>query len=210
MERYYDIAFTPAALALQERHRSRAAYERKAGQEPAPTGLSQREVDHIIASDSFFLSSVSSTGWPYVQHRGGDAGFVAVFDPTHIGWLERPGNGQHIGTGNISADHRVALIFVDQPARTRLKLYGRATYHPEPDDRLVAAIGPGGRNLGAVTVEVVAFDWNCPKGIRQRFTTAEVAGVIGPLHQRIEELEARLAELGRSDDPPADGDGQIR
>ena len=35
--------------------------------------LSEREAAFIEARDSFYLATVSETGWPYVQHRGGPA-----------------------------------------------------------------------------------------------------------------------------------------
>ncbi len=197
MTDYFDIAFTPPVLDLQAHKGSAGRYERTSGPEDGPTRLGPDETEHISSRDSFYLASVGGDGWPYVQHRGGEAGFVTVMDPTTIGWLERHGNRQYVGTGNITADGRVAMIFVDYPRRTRLKLYGRATYHPDPDPELIEALGrPGWRIDGAVTVEVVAFAWNCPKQITPRFTAEEVRAAVEPLHERIAELERQLEAVG--------------
>ncbi len=173
MENYLNAAFTPAVLALQQAMGASGVY-RPAPE--APGALDQAEVDQITTSDSFYLATVSETGWPYVQHRGGSKGFVTVLGPTTIGWLERIGNRQYLGTGNITADARVSAIFVDYPARTRLKLRGMATYHPEPAPDLVSSLGGDMfRYDGAITIDVVATDWNCPKYITQRFTANKLA-----------------------------------
>ena len=191
MANYLEEAFTPAVRALQERKGSRDIYE------PGPVdseALEQREVEHITASDSFYMATVTETGWPYVQHRGGETGFVTVLGPTTIGWIERTGNRQYLGTGNLTADDRFSAIFVDYPNRTRLKVRGRATYHAEPSSELIGALrGESIRNDGAITVEITASDWNCPKYITPRYTADQVSAAIEPLQERIVELEAQLA-----------------
>jgi predicted pyridoxine 5'-phosphate oxidase superfamily flavin-nucleotide-binding protein len=195
MKNYFDIAFTPSVKALQEVKGSSAVYGPPPG-EAGPSALDPSEIAHITARDSFYMSTVSESGWPYGQHRGGEPGFVSVLGPTTIGWIERTGNRQYLGSGNITADGRVALILVDYPNRTRLKLFGRATYHPEPSADLVTALnGDTIRGDGAVTVEVQATDWNCPKYITPRYTAEEVRGVTDRLQARIDELEARLAAV---------------
>ncbi len=195
MKNYFDIAFTPSVKALQEVKGSSAVYDPPPG-EAGPSALDPSEIAHITARDSFYMSTVSESGWPYVQHRGGEPGFVSVLGPTTIGWIERTGNRQYLGSGNITADGRIALILVDYPNRTRLKLFGRATYHPEPSADLVTALtGDSIRGDGAVTVEVQATDWNCPKYIAPRYTAEEVRAVTDRLQARIDELEARLAAV---------------
>lgn len=195
MTDFFDIAFTPATLDLQQRKGSFGNYQTAVGQGPGePHQLTADEAAMIQTRDSFYLASVSETGWPYVQHRGGGVGFVKLIDDHTIGWLERNGNRQYIGTGNISANGRIAVIFVDYPSRTRLKAYGRATYHPNPSDELLAKLGGDGvRNDGVITIELLATNWNCPKYITPRFTEAEVQRVTEPLRLRIAELEAQLA-----------------
>lgn len=195
MTDYFDIALTPSVLELQERKGSLGMYGTTPGAGPgALHRLTDDELTMITSRDSFYLATVGETGWPYVQHRGGAAGFVTAIDEHTIGWVERNGNRQYIGTGNIAANGRVAAIFVDYPSRTRLKLYGRATHHAEPSPELLTALGGDGvRNDGAITVEVVATSWNCPKFITPRFTEEQVAASVEHLTARIAELEAELA-----------------
>lgn len=193
MEHYFDIAFSPEVADLQVQKGSQQHYRQAHDQWPQPTQLGPDEIVHITARDSLYIASSSSTGWPYVQHRGGDIGFVKVLGPTTIGWLERNGNRQYVGTGNITANDRVALIMVDYPNRTRLKLYGYATYHPDPAPGTIDLLdGTGVRNDGAIVIDVIASDWNCPKYITQRFTANDVQAATEPLHERIAQLEAQL------------------
>lgn len=192
MTSYPSIAFTPSVTALQARKGARALDQRLADHWPAFHGLTGDEIDHITERDSFYLATVSESGWPYVQHRGGSPGFVTVVDATTIGWVERTGNRQYIGTGNLTADDRVAAIFMDYPNRSRLKVYGRATYDGDPPDDVVDAFG--GRALhadGVVTVTIIATSWNCAKYITPRYTTEQVLQITGPLRDRIADLERR-------------------
>jgi len=193
MKNYLDDLFTPSVLAVQHRKGSSGIHSIGLA---GPDGLDRNEIAHITARDSFYLATISESGWPYAQHRGGDAGFVKVLGPTTIGWAERSGNRQYLGTGNILADKRVSAIFVDYPNRTRLKLRGHATYHPEPSAALVDELDASGMRVdGAVTLEVVASEWNCPKYITPRYTQAQIEAAAEPLRQRIRELEGQLSSL---------------
>lgn len=192
MQNFLALALGPAALERQRDRGSAGIYDTESD---GLDRLSPEELEHIAAAQHFYMATVNEDGWPYVQHRGGDGpGFVHQLGPTTIGWAERLGNRQYIGTGNLVADGRVALIFVDYPTRTRLKVLGRATLHTEPDADLLTAVGADGtRHDGVITVEVVATNWNCPKFIEPRFTRAQVEAAVRPLHDRIAELEAQLA-----------------
>lgn len=200
MSEWFDIAFTPNVIAKQEAAGSREhyAFAPSGATDETPHRLSDDEVGMIESRDSLYMATVGETGWPYVQHRGGDAGFVTVVDESTIGWVERSGNRQYVGTGNLSDDGRVALILMDYPSRTRLKIWGRATHHPEPTPELLAQLGAEGiRADGAITIEIVATAWNCPKYITPRYTEAQVAQLTQPLRDRIEELEAQVAAADR-------------
>jgi predicted pyridoxine 5'-phosphate oxidase superfamily flavin-nucleotide-binding protein len=193
MQSYLDELLTPSVLAVQQAKGAAGIYP--IGQR-APAALHAREIAHITASDSFYMATVSESDWPYVQHKGGDVGFVKILGPTSIGWAERSGNRQYLGTGNIAAGSKVAAIFVDYPTRTRIKIRGTATYHPEPSAELIESLGASELRVdGAVTIEVVATDWNCPKYITPRFTSAQVETAVQPLRDRIAELEERLAAI---------------
>ncbi len=192
MENYYDIAFGPAAVRHQTERGSALMYADAQAQQP-PASLGPSEIEFLTERDSFYLASVGANGWPYVQHRGGPSGFVHVTGPSQIAWLDRPGNKQYVSAGNLDDDGRVAIIAVDYPRRRRMKLYGHARFVTDPTPEQLAAVHADGRSEGLVIVDVVAFDWNCPKHITPRFTEAEVIAATEPLRQRIAELEAQLA-----------------
>jgi predicted pyridoxine 5'-phosphate oxidase superfamily flavin-nucleotide-binding protein len=179
--RFFDIAFTQSVQAEQSRLGSRAGYANfaaEAGQPALADRLTDREIGFIGARDSFYLASVSETGWPYVQHRGGPPGFVKPVDDATIGWAEFVGNRQYISVGNTAKDDRVAMIFMDYPRQMRLKVLGHlhtleTADHPDLARRLVDKEYKA-RIERLVTVTVDAFDWNCPQHITPRFTVAEI------------------------------------
>ncbi len=183
--RFAELAFTPSVKAEQQRRGSRAAYARlersKGGRRDH---LGPEEIAFVRQRDSFYLATVSETGWPYVQHRGGPAGFVRVLDPTRIGVLDYPGNRQYVTLGNLTVDDRVALIFMDYPERRRLKMLGHARHvgaekEPELLARLRAPELDEPPTLTGLVIQVVAFDWNCPQYITPRFTVAEIEAARG-------------------------------
>ena len=123
--KFAEIAFTPVVRAIQVEEGSRMGYARMDGGDDYNHRLSGREAIFIAARDSFYMSSVGETGWPYVQHRGGPQGFMKVLDERTIGFADYSGNRQYVSTGNLRGDNRVALFFMDYPNRTRLKMLGR-------------------------------------------------------------------------------------
>lgn len=190
--RYLEIAFTPAVLAAQERS---YGHSRAVSGAPEIDPLGEREQEFIAARDSFYLASVSQTGWPYVQHRGGPPGFLHVLGPTTLAFADYQGNRQMITAGNVSADNRVSLFLMDYPNRRRLKIFGHARFEDAigNEDLLLLLSQPeGGASAERIVViDVVSFDWNCPKYITRRFTESEVEALLRPLRLRIAELEAR-------------------
>ncbi|HUP72933.1 MAG TPA: pyridoxamine 5'-phosphate oxidase family protein [Acidimicrobiales bacterium] len=194
MEHFLDLTVDADAEGHQRRRGSYDNYAAARAQ-PVPEGLGDSEIEFLSQRDSFYLASVGVNGWPYVQHRGGPSGFVKVVDPSHLAWAERSGNRQYITAGHVDHDDRVAIIAVDYPNRQRLKLLGHARFEPDPAPGLLERIGIDGRLEGLVTVEVVAYDWNCPKYITPRFTAGDIRAVIQPLQQRIQQLEAALSQV---------------
>ena len=197
--RFFDLAFTPAVQAEQARRGSRAGYAAlSARRSDGATAdvLEEQEFAFIAERDSFYLATVSETGWPYVQHRGGPVGFVRRVDERTIGWAEYSGNRQYVSAGNVAADDRVAMIFVDYPQQERLKVLGHMRVSDAADRpdlaRLLAIEHYEARIERFVLVTVEAFDWNCPQHITPRFTVEEIDKLVAPLHARIAELEARL------------------
>ena len=122
---FLEIASTPSVIAAQEKNGSRAMLEHMAGSRTW-TRLTDRETAFIAARDSFYMATVSEAGWPYVQHRGGPAGFLKVLDDTTLAFADFRGNRQYISLGNAQANDRVALIMVDYPNRRRLKILAHA------------------------------------------------------------------------------------
>ncbi|MFI1462958.1 pyridoxamine 5'-phosphate oxidase family protein [Nocardia carnea] len=193
MEHFFALTFGAEEQAHQRRKGSLDRYEHALSAAPVPTGLGAAEAEFLQHRDSFYIASTGSNGWPYVQHRGGPAGFVKVTGPTQLAWVESTGNRQYITAGHLDHDDRVAIIAVDYPNRKRLKILGHARFDPEPAPDTLEPLRATGRIEGVLTVEVVAFDWNCPKYITPRFTVDEMRAATEPLRERISQLETALA-----------------
>ena len=192
--KFAELAFTDTVKRLQEADGSRHSYARMEAGPDSNFLLSEREAAFIGMRDSFYMATVSETGWPYVQHRGGPAGFVHVLDEKTLGIPDFNGNRQFVSTGNLQVDDRVSLFFMDYPNRARLKLLGRAKSTNDPE--ILQKLSPDGY---AATIErafligVAAFDWNCPQHITPRFTVDDIESAVAPLQARIAELEAANA-----------------
>jgi predicted pyridoxine 5'-phosphate oxidase superfamily flavin-nucleotide-binding protein len=191
-----EIAFTPSVKAVQERLGSRKAYAALEAGEHHNSELGSDESNFIMARDSFYMASVSETSWPYVQHRGGPAGFVKVLDARTLGFADYRGNRQYVSVGNLLKNDRVSLFFMDYPRRTRLKLLGHAELIGTERTELLKSLSV--REYRAkvergMLIHVAAYDWNCPQHITPRFTQEQVETAIQPLRQRIATLEAQLA-----------------
>ena len=195
--RFADIAFTPNVQQMQERHGSRAQYARMQESGGPNDALGPREAEFLAQADSFYLATVSETGWPYVQHRGGPAGFLKVLSPAQVGFADFRGNVQYVSAGNTLHDDRVAIIVMDYMNRQRLKVLGRLRFVAvsDADPELVRKVelpDYRARVERVALIDVAAFDWNCPQHITQRYTLAQVEAAAKPLRERIAELEARL------------------
>ncbi|MEM6971649.1 MAG: pyridoxamine 5'-phosphate oxidase family protein [Pseudomonadota bacterium] len=196
---YHEIAFTPRVLALQTQLGSRASYARFEEGPVTSDRIGPKEADFIATRDSFYIASVSETGWPYLQHRGGPAGFLRVLDDRTLGYADFSGNRQYLTLANTAADDRVSLFLMDYARRARLKVMGRARV-VEPTDKATLAklTVPGyrARVERGIAIEVAALDWNCPQHITPRLNEAEYDAAVRPLLDRIAELEAALAAKG--------------
>ncbi len=212
---YHEIAFTPTILDLQAQAGSREGYASMSEGDRYAHRLSARETDFIGQRDSFYMASVSETGWPYVQHRGGPKGFMKVLDEKTIGFADYSGNRQYVSTGNFRKDDRVSLFFMDYPNRRRLKMLGRVrVVEPHETDILEQLEDPG----YAVQIErgflitVEGFDWNCPAHITPRFTENEVRAAMDELVQENRRLTGLLESRAANEGEAADtvlGDGPL-
>ena len=193
---FSKIAFTPTIRALQEADGSRASYARNELGEPHHDRLGEREAAFIAMRDSFYMATVTETDWPYIQHRGGPAGFLRVLDEKTIAFADFRGNRQFVSVGNLAKNDRVALFLMDYAHQARLKILGHARVIELKDDSALAEklTLPGYRAKPerAFLITVDAFDWNCPQHITQRFTLADVEDAVGAMKARIAELESEL------------------
>jgi predicted pyridoxine 5'-phosphate oxidase superfamily flavin-nucleotide-binding protein len=158
------------------------------------TAFTAHESKFISERDSFYVASVSESGWPYVQYRGGPTGFLKVIDEVTLAFADFRGNRQYISVGNMDANDRLALILVDYPRRARLKILAHAErLHLDAEPALTAqVIEPSyrGNPERIVRLRLAAFDWNCPQHIVPRFTEAEVSRSMQPLHEKLEALQS--------------------
>lgn len=204
--KFAEIAFTPTVRELQRASGSREGYAAMDGGEDYNYLLGEREAAFIAARDSLYMASVSESGWPYIQHRGGPAGFMKVLDERTIGFADYSGNRQYVSTGNVLQDDRVALFFMDYPNRRRLKLLGRVEIIGIDDERRLAQLEDPdyrARIERGFIITVEAFDWNCPQHITPRFTASEVEAVVNSLREQNRELKARLSNMGHTKAHPA-------
>jgi predicted pyridoxine 5'-phosphate oxidase superfamily flavin-nucleotide-binding protein len=201
MGSFARIAFTPSVQSAQEAMGSKRAYDRVRN-DGRVDAIGEDERVFLAERDSFYMATVSETGWPYIQHRGGPKGFVRVLDDRTIAFADLRGNRQYISVGNIGEDARAALIFVDYPHRVRLKVLARAKVVTRTSDAaLYARVVEANEDVSDEHVErvfvlkVEGLDWNCPQHITPRFTEDEIRELVQPLLEQVSALEKENAEL---------------
>ena len=189
---FLDIAAT-ASVKEAQRENGSADYWAGFHGERSFDRFTENEAAFIAARDSFFMATVSESGWPYVQHRGGPKGFLKVIDDHTLAFADLRGNKQYISTGNLLTDNRVAIIMVDYPRQARLKILGRVEIL-EGDaakswlDRVRV---PGEKTVieRVFVIHVEAYDWNCPQHITPRYTAEEIREGMQSIEKRVEALE---------------------
>jgi predicted pyridoxine 5'-phosphate oxidase superfamily flavin-nucleotide-binding protein len=196
--KFLDIASTPSVREAQSANGSRDMWEHFKGHR-AFDRFTENEAAFIAARDSFYLATVSESGWPYVQHRGGPLGFLKVLDEKTLGFADFRGNLQYITLGNVAADDRVALILMDYPNRARLKILAHMEVRDLAAESDLAARlelpGYRGKPERAFLLRLETFDWNCPQHVAPRFTAEEVQVSVSQLLVRIAALEAENEQL---------------
>jgi hypothetical protein len=194
-----SLVFTPVVKKLQERYGSRQQYERIANSGPAPDHFTSFEIEFLAERDSFYWATVGSTGWPYIQHRGGPKGFLKVIDNQTLALADFRGNKQFISTGNLLTDNRVAIILVDYPQQTRLKILGRVeVLEGEKAAPWIARVEmPGYKAVieRVFVIHIEAFDWNCPQHITPRYTADEIRDAMRDVEEKLQSVENENAEL---------------
>lgn len=197
---FSEISFTPSVLAMQEQQGSAESYakflepEAERGDRIGPT-----EAEFISRMDGFYQATVSETGWPYVQFRGGPKGFLKILDDQTIAYADFRGNRQYVSTGNLAKNDRISIIFMDYPNRRRLKLLGRVKLVDKQEDgELLSGLQPEGYRAlpeRSVVITIEALDWNCPQHIPQRMTLEELEPELAPLREELTRLRAENEEL---------------
>ena len=193
------LAFTPLVKELQERYGSRKQYERMEQSGASQDRLTDFEREFLADRDTFYWATTGSTGWPYVQHRGGPKGFLKVIDDRTLAFADFRGNKQYITTGNLLSDDRVAIILVDYPHQARLKILGRVEiFEGVKAEKWLARVRVEGYKATIERVFVIhveAYDWNCPQHITPRYTAEEVQEGMRSVQERIQTLEQQNEEL---------------
>lgn len=192
-----DVAFTPSVKAVQSRKGSRRSYERMEERGSWRTRITPDLASFIAAQTSVFLGTANREGQPYIQHRGGPAGFLRVLDDRTIGLADFAGNRQYITLGNLAENPKAHLFLIDYAQRRRIKIWGEARV-VEGDAALTATLAPegyGARPEQVILFAVSVWDSNCPQHIPQRFEAADVVAALADRDRRIETLEAEVARL---------------
>jgi predicted pyridoxine 5'-phosphate oxidase superfamily flavin-nucleotide-binding protein len=182
---FSERMFTDSVKAVQQEFGSREKQGQFTERAPANDVLTEREAGFIAQRDTFYMATVNSDGWPYVQHRGGPPGFLRVLGPRQLAYADFRGNTQLVSMGNSRSNDRVSLILMDYPNRRRLKLLGHMRYEDArecPPEHLEAVTLPDyrARIERIVYINVVAFDWNCPQHITRRYTPGEFEALSDP------------------------------
>jgi predicted pyridoxine 5'-phosphate oxidase superfamily flavin-nucleotide-binding protein len=195
---FLDIAATPNVRAAQAAMGSDRVWQDFKG-DRALDKFTANEAAFIAQRDNFYMATISETGWPYVQHRGGPRGFLKVVDEKTLAFADYRGNRQYISVGNLADNNRAALILMDYAGRARLKIYAHVEIVPLDADpaltKLVAEPDYRGKPERLLVLHLMAFDWNCPQHITPRYTEAEITEAVRPLRDRLRVLEAENADL---------------
>jgi uncharacterized protein len=194
-----DVAFSDTVKAIQARKGSRSAYARMEAGGSWEQSISTDLKVEIEAQTSVFLATANAQGQPYIQHRGGPAGFLRVLDERTIAFVDFAGNRQYITQGNLEENPKAQLFLIDYAHRRRIKVWGMARV-VEGEEALLRRLMPQGyraRPEQVVLFTVTAWDANCPQHIPQRFEAADVQAAFKSRDERIATLEAEVERLRR-------------
>jgi uncharacterized protein len=197
--RFGEIAFTPEVKAAQEQRGSRQTYERYIANGPANDVITAKIEELIAQIDGFYLGTVSSNGYPYIQFRGGPPGFLKVLDEKTLGFADFTGNVQYVTVGNLSGNDKAFLFLMNYRQRQRIKIWGRAEF-VETDSILIERLRVPDYPAEverAILFHVEATSENCSQHIPIRYSVSEVEAMIAPLQTRIAELEQKLRSMDR-------------
>jgi len=170
-----DIAFTDSVKSIQTSHGSRNSYAR-VEKDWWPDHITAELEGFIAERDSFYMATVNSEGYPYIQHRGGAKGFLKVIDDRTLGFADFKGNRQYISYGNLEDNNKVFLFLMDYSNKTRIKIWGTAQVI-EDNQTLIEKLSIAdykGKAERAFIIKVETWDKNCPQHIMPRYTLDEI------------------------------------
>jgi uncharacterized protein len=195
---FLDIAVTPSVRAVQAKMGANRIWQNFKGHREF-NRFTENESAFIAERDSFYMATVSETGWPYVQHRGGPRGFLKLVDDHTLAFADYRGNRQYISIGNLAADDRACLFLMDYPHRVRLKIYAHVetlTLDADPALTELVTVPDDKANLERIfRLRLETFDWNCQQHITPRFTEREISEAVRPLRDRLAQLESENGQL---------------
>jgi len=124
--------------------------------------LSDQQAQFIHSRNMFYLATIDEVGFPSCSYKGGNNGFARVLNPNTLIFPDYNGNGMFMSMGNIDAQAKVGLLFVDYERPQRLRLRGEASCLREGP---MLDSYPGAHLVVEVTVEHV---WvNCPRYVHR-------------------------------------------
>jgi uncharacterized protein len=194
--KFGEIAFTSEVKAAQEQRGTRQTYEKYIANGADNDTITPKIEEFIAQLNGFYLGTVGSNGYPYIQFRGGAPGFLKVLDEKTLGFADFLGNVQYITIGNLSGSDKAFLFLMDYRHRKRIKIWGRAEF-VEGDEKLIARLRVPGYSAEverAILFHVEATSENCPQHIPIRYSETEVEAIVAPLRDRIAELEQQLSQ----------------
>ncbi len=182
---------------LQDRHDTRKLADRLE-QFIVEQQVSEQHQTFIESRDFFFLTTVDHRGYPTCSYKGGNPGLVRVIDPQTVSFPSYDGNGMFLSMGNILANNKVGMLFIDFETPHRVRIQGEAFIQPE--DPLLSEC-PGADMI--IRVKITEIFINCPRYIHrmQRIESSKYVPQAGadtpaPQWKRIDALQDVL--------PPSD------
>lgn len=195
---YAELAFTSAIKEMQKKMGSRSNYARME-KFSYVDGLTENEMQFIEQQSSFYLASIGENKFPYIQHRGGPKGFLKVLSRNQLGFIDFEGNKQYISMGNLATNNNVALIMVDYPSRTRLKIFAKVRIIELNENvklyKLLDLSNYKFRPERMLVLDIEAYDWNCPQHITPRYTMDEINDAFQSQLNHSKKLEAEIELL---------------
>ncbi|WNZ27253.1 pyridoxamine 5'-phosphate oxidase family protein [Leptolyngbya sp. NK1-12] len=194
--KFGEIAFTPEVKAAQEERGSRQTYEKYIANGPANNTITPEIARFIAQLDGFYLGTVGSNGYPYIQFRGGPAGFLKILDEKTLGFADFSGNVQYITVGNLSGNNKAFLFLMDYRHRKRIKIWGRAELIEGASELSEQLRVPGyaAQVERVILFHVEAISENCPQHIPIRYSETDLEAMMAPLRERITQLEQQIGE----------------